>query len=116
MIAASKNSDFIRQHLVNKPVLLVDPPRPTAGKFVLEWFWLPNARKRFALHISQKTHDTDRLSPITFRPPDQIFKCRRVKLNGPHSPSFVAASSSDNPSPRVRADRRRAFIVSELSK
>jgi hypothetical protein len=32
---ARKNSDLVRKDLINKPVLLVDPPRPAPGEFVL---------------------------------------------------------------------------------
>lgn len=75
VIAARKDPDLIRQHLINEPVLLVDAPRPAAGKLMLERLRLAYSRKRFALHIPDRADDTDCLSPITFSPPHQVLEC-----------------------------------------
>ena len=116
VIPARKNPNSVRQYLIDEPVLLVDAPRPAARKFVLQRLWLAYSRKRFALHVAKKTDYTDSLGPITFRPPHQVLECIGIKLNAPHNPSFKTASSSDMPSCRSRADKRRFRIVSDLSK
>lgn len=57
-------------------MLLVDPPRPATGEFVLEGFRLTEARKRIPLYISDQADDPQRLRTVLFNPPSQILEGR----------------------------------------
>jgi len=48
MIARLKEVDAAFAHPVNQPVLLSDPPRPTAPQHVFERLGLADARERIA--------------------------------------------------------------------
>jgi hypothetical protein len=50
--ATRENADLLRQDLINQSVFLVDAPRPASREFVLKRLWLPQARKRFTLDLS----------------------------------------------------------------
>jgi len=38
VIPASEDTDLISLHLVNEPMLLIDPPGPAAAEFMLKGF------------------------------------------------------------------------------
>ena len=81
-------------------MFLVDTPRPAAGQFATQWFWLTHASERIALRVSYQANDANRLSPILFGPPHEIVERAGVEFDAPHKPNFVTASSSDTPSER----------------
>jgi hypothetical protein len=115
VIAAGKNPNLARQHLINQSMLLVNAPRPTASQLVPQPFRLTDASKRIALRVSYETDDANRLSPILFCPPSQVVECAGVEFDG-HKPNFDTASSSDTPLPRSNAARRRCRIVSDFNR
>src|SRR5437762_1026687 len=84
--SAGQNANLVLQDLVDKPMLLVDPPGPTAGEFVLQWLRLAKSAERVALNVTNK--------------PDNA-NCLRRQI-----PSFSTTASSEIPSWRCFAARR----------
>jgi hypothetical protein len=66
------------------------------------------------MHFAQKPDNPKGFGPIAFNPPSQILKCRGIEFDGPHKPSFAAASSKEIPPTRCMAASSRCLIVSDL--
>ena len=58
MEAASQNTDFVREDLVDKPVFLIDPPGPASGQLMLQRLWFTHTRKRLTLDFTDQPDDS----------------------------------------------------------
>jgi hypothetical protein len=48
MVTTSQYPELIRSNLINQPMFIIDPLRPTAGEFVFQRFWFSNATEWIA--------------------------------------------------------------------
>lgn len=78
---------------------------------MLERFRLPQAGKRFSLDLLHKANNPQRLRAVFLNPPSQILEGWAVKFDRSHIPSFSLTASSERPSRRSAAARRRSFIA-----
>ena len=69
--AAGKNTYLVRQDLINRPVCLIDAPRPAPGQFVLEWLWFAQPRKRLPLDFTNEANNPKSLGAVLPNPPSQ---------------------------------------------
>lgn len=69
MAPASKNSDLVRQDLIDQSMFLVDAPGPASGEFVLEGFRLAQTRIWLALNFANEVNDAKRLGAVLLDPP-----------------------------------------------
>jgi hypothetical protein len=81
---------------------------------VFQRFRFAESRKWFPLDLPHEADNPLRLRAVPFNPPGQIIEGRRVKFGASHIPSFSMVVSSERPSLRCAASRRRCFIVSDF--
>ena len=88
MQPASKNSDLVRQDLIDQSMFLVDAPGQAPGEFVLQWLRLAQAGKWVTLNLADKAHNAECLDTVLPDPPSQILKRGGVEFEVSYSASF----------------------------
>ena len=73
VIATRQQSNFVVEHLINKPVFIVDSFRPATGQIMLEWFWFADASEGIILRFLDQANESHRFLAILLHPPSQVF-------------------------------------------
>jgi hypothetical protein len=76
VITASEDSDLIIPDLIDEPMLLVNPPRPTTSQLALQWFGFTFADEGVTLHVLNKFEDAQSFLMVMLDPPRQILEGR----------------------------------------